>query len=165
MRLVDPILKEFEREAATTRRVLERVPSDQLGWKPHPRSMSLGQLANHVATIPARVTEMITKDEHEMGRFEMPPAASTADLLANHDRSVDAAKRILDGMDDARMQGTWRMMRAGKPILAETRLAMARVILLNHAYHHRGQLTVYLRLLDVPLPSVYGPTADENPFA
>jgi len=143
MSIANALLAELEQESQTTRRVLERVPQAHLAWKPHAKSMSLGQLALHVAIAPGNVAELV-------------PALEA---------SVAKAKQHLGGLDDAAMRATWRMTSGGREILVMPRVAFARAVMLNHVYHHRGQLLVYLRLLDVPVPSVYGPSADENPFA
>jgi uncharacterized damage-inducible protein DinB len=166
MKVIDGLLAELEQEAAATRRVLERIPQAHLSWKPHPKSMSLGQLALHVATVPGNVAELAAVDTvPEPPPFLHPEAATTAELLPSLADSIARAKRALGGFDDARMQATWRLQRGGKDIIAMPRVALVRAIMLNHWYHHRGQLLVYLRLLNQPVPSVYGPTADENPFA
>ena len=128
--------------------------------------MSLGQLALHVATIPGNIAELASLDSiPEPPRFTQPEAASAAELVPTLNASVAKARQVLGGFDDARMGATWRLMTGGQEIMAMPRAAVARTIMLNHWYHHRGQLLVYLRMHDVPLPSVYGPTADENPFA
>jgi len=166
MKMIDGLLAELEQEAETTRRVLERIPQAHLSWKPHPKSMSLGQLALHVATVPGTVAELAAMDTiPEPPSFVQPEAATSAELLPSLTDSVAKAKRALGGFDDAKMAGMWRLQSGGKDILAMPRIAFVRAIMLNHWYHHRGQLVVYLRLLDVPVPSVYGPSADENPFA
>jgi len=165
MRLIEPLLAEMEQESISTARVLERVPQAHLGWRPHPKSMSLGQLALHVATIPALVSELAAQDvTPELPSFEQPEAATAEELLPALHSSLARAHAALGGMDDQRMLGTWRLLSGGKEIMAMPRVAMVRSIMLNHWYHHRGQLLVYLRMHNVPLPSVYGPTADENPL-
>lgn len=165
MAIIDALLAELEQEAITTRRVLERVPEAHLSWKPHPKSMSLGQLALHIATVPGNVAELASTDTiPEPPRFVQPEAATAAELVPALMESVSKARQHLGGFDDAAMHATWRLMSGGLEIMAMPRVALARAIMLNHWYHHRGQLLVYLRLLDVPVPSVYGPTADENPF-
>jgi uncharacterized damage-inducible protein DinB len=166
MRLIDPILAELEQEAHATRRVLARVPEAHLAWRPHPKSFSLGQLALHVATIPGFVAELAAVDVlPEPPAFVQPSPARAADLVPTFDASLARAREVLSRFDDAAMAVTWRLMSGGKELMAWPRCAVLRTILLNHWYHHRGQLLVYLRVHDVPLPSVYGPTADENPFA
>src|SRR5262245_8693346 len=165
MRIIDGLLAELEQEAATTRRVLERIPQEHLSWRPHPRSMSLGQLALHVATVPGNVAELAAVDTiQEPPSFVQPEAATTSELVPSLAASVARAQRALGGLDDTRMSATWRLQSAGKDLIAMPRFAFLRAIMLNHWYHHRGQLLVYLRLLNQPVPSVYGPTADENPF-
>jgi len=166
MKIIDGLLAELEQEAETTRRVLERIPQTHLTWKPHPKSMSLGQLALHVATVPGNVAELAAVDTiAEPPRFVQPETASAAELVPSLMESVAKARRALGGFDDARMGAMWRLQSGGRDLLAMPRVAFVRAIMLNHWYHHRGQLLVYLRLLNQSVPSVYGPTADENPFA
>ena len=166
MRIADALIAELEQEVPATRRVLERVPQAHLSWKPHAKSMSLGQLALHVATVPGGVASLVAQDVvPEPPSFVQPEAATAAELLPALEASVSQARRIVSGFDDAAMHATWRLLHDGKELMAMPRVGMLRAIMLNHWYHHRGQLLVYLRMHDVPLPSVYGPTADENPFA
>src|SRR5262245_20320776 len=165
MPAITALLQELEHEAQTTKRVLERVPNDQLAWKPHPKSMSLGQLALHVATVPGQVATIAAQPEVQAPQFTQPSATSSAELVPALDASVAKAKELLGGMDDAALGATWRLKRGDREILAIPRGAVLRSIMLNHWYHHRGQLSVYLRQLNVPVPSIYGPSADENPFA
>jgi uncharacterized damage-inducible protein DinB len=128
--------------------------------------MSLGQLALHVATVPGNVAEIASVDTiPEPPNFVQPEAATASELVPALTESVAKAKRVLGSFDDARMGAMWRLQSGGKDILAMPRVAFVRAIMLNHWYHHRGQLLVYLRLLNQSVPSVYGPTADENPFA
>ena len=166
MALIDGLLAELEQEATTTRRVLERVPQEHLAWKPHPKSMSLGQLALHIAMVPGAVAELAAVDTiPEPPDFVQPEAATAAELLPALSESLVKARRALGSFDDARMGAMWRLQSGGRDIIAMPRAAFVRSVMLNHWYHHRGQLLVYLRLLDQSVPSVYGPTADENPFA
>jgi uncharacterized damage-inducible protein DinB len=166
MRIIDGLLAELEQEAAITQRVLERIPQAHLSWKPHPKSMSLGQLALHVATVPGNVAELAALDiSPEPSKFSQPEAMTTAELVPSLAESVAKARRALGGYDDAKMVATWRLQNNGRDLLVMPRVAFIRAIMLNHWYHHRGQLLVYLRLLNLPVPSVYGPTKDENPFA
>ena len=165
MKAIDVLLQELEQEAHTTRRVLERVPGDQLAWKPHAKSMSLGQLALHVATVPGNVAEIAAKQSVAAPTFTQASATSAAELLPALAESVAKARRLLGGMDDAALAATWRMTRGDQEVMAVPRGALLRSVMLNHWYHHRGQLSVYLRELNVPVPSIYGPSADENPFA
>jgi len=165
MTIIDGLLAELEQEAATTRRVLERIPQEHLSWRPHPKSMSLGQLALHVALVPGLVAENAALDIASPNSFIQPEAATAAELVPALAESVAKAKRALGTYDDAKMTAMWRLQKDGRDVLAMPRVAFVRAIMLNHWYHHRGQLLVYLRLLNLSVPSVYGPTADENPFA
>jgi uncharacterized damage-inducible protein DinB len=166
MQVIDGLLAELEQEAETTRRVLERIPQAHLSWKPHPKSMSLGQLALHVATVPGNVAEFAAQDTvPEPPNFTQPEAATAAELVPSLTESVARARRVLGGFDDAKMAATWRLKNGDRELMAMPRVAFVRAVMLNHWYHHRGQLLVYLRLLNQSVPSVYGPTADENPFA
>jgi len=165
MTIAQTLLAELDQESQTTRRVLERVPQAHLTWKPHRKSMSLGQLALHIAIVPGNVAELVARESVEAPQFIHPEAATSGELIPALDASLAKAKQHLGRLDDAAMGATWRMTRDGREVLAMPRVAFARSIMLNHWYHHRGQLSVYLRELDVPRPSIYGPTADENPFA
>ena len=166
MKMIDVLLAEMDQEARSTARVLERVPQAQLSWRPHARSMSLGQLALHVATIPGNVAELASQSTiPEPPKFIQAEAATSAELVPTLNASLARAHAVLGAMDDAALMETWRLMSGGSELMAMPRAAVIRMIMLNHWYHHRGQLLVYLRMHNVPLPSVYGPTADENPFA
>ena len=165
MSIAQALVAELEQEAHATRRVLERVPQAHLSWKPHPKSLSLGQLALHVATVPGNVAELLVPDSMQAPQFVHAEAATAAELVPALEASVARVRQHLGGLSDAAMGATWRVMRGDRELMAMPRMAFARAIVLNHWYHHRGQLLVYLRLLDVAVPSVYGPTADENPFA
>ena len=166
MARIESILQEFDQEAGSTRRILERVPDDRLDWTPHPKSRTLGHLAMHIATVPGAVAALATAPSPSaMPQQPDTEPAGTADLLAAHDESVAAVHRLLGGVSDATLMETVRITAFGREIFALPRIVVIRTVMLNHWYHHRGQLTVYLRELDVPLPSIYGPTADENPFA
>ena len=165
MRLVDSILLEIDQEAQTTKRVLDRIPEDKFAWKPHPKSFSLGQLALHIASVPGSVAAAVVPDHMEVPNFSQPEPKSRREVLDTFSRSLESAKETLKKMDDARLTSTWSLTRGGKTLLAVPRMAFLRSVLMNHVYHHRGQLSVYLRMLEVPVPSIYGPSADENPFA
>ena len=166
MNMIDVLLAEMDQEALSTTRVLERIPQAQLTWRPHAKSMSLGQLALHVATIPGNVAELASMDTiPEPPAFIQAEAATAAELVPTLKASLAKARQVLGGMSDEQLMQTWRLMSGDKEIMAMPRAAVIRMIMLNHWYHHRGQLLVYLRMHNVPLPSVYGPTADENPFA
>ncbi|HLS47233.1 MAG TPA: DinB family protein [Gemmatimonadales bacterium] len=162
---IKELLQELEQEAPTTRRVLERVPTDRLAWRPHAKSMSLGELATHIARLPGPISEMARAGSFDAA--SIPPttsAANTDEILAIFDASLAHARDTISAVNDADLAGPWRMVRGDQELMSMPRGAVFRSILFNHWYHHRGQLTVYLRLNDVPLPSVYGPSADERPF-
>ena len=165
MSAIELLLQELEQETQTTRRVLERVPADRLTWKPHDRSWSLGQLALHVATVPGAIAELSTKPSVNVPNFEQPSAQTAAELIPTLDQSVAKARDILRGMNDADLGKTWRAMNGDQEVMAIPVGALLRSIMLNHWYHHRGQLSVYLRQVGARVPSIYGPSADENPFA
>jgi uncharacterized damage-inducible protein DinB len=165
MGLADAFAMELEQEAKTTRRVLERVPSDRFAWRPHDKSMTLGKLAMHVAEVPGTISSWALKDVME---FSGQPAENlpktTADLLTAHDASLAKAKQALQQLGDSGLQQKWEGKAGGQTLMTLPKLALIRSVLLNHWIHHRGQLSVYLRLLDVPVPSIYGPSADEAAF-
>ena len=165
MRMIDPLITELEQEAITTRRLLERVPADKLNWRPHPKSRTLGQLAMHVATVPGAVSEigMMKSFEFENAPGDADPK-SVKEILSAHDASIAQAKRNFVSLDDARAMEPWTGMMGGKPVFTAPRIGLMRMIALNHWYHHRGQLSAFVRELNVPVPSIYGPSADENPF-
>ena len=166
MALIDGMLQELEEEARTTRRVLERVPDEKLSWRPHEKARTLGELAMHVAIVPGAVAELITSPSPaQVPQFTDPTTQRASELVSTLEESIAKAKRVLGGVDDATLLETWRMVQGEREVFAVPRVALLRSIMLNHWYHHRGQLTVYLRELDVPIPSIYGPSADENPFA
>ena len=166
MALIDGLLKELEEEAIATRRVLERVPDNQLAWRPHQKARTLGELALHVATVPGGVAEFVASPSPAQApQFTDPSPRNASDLIPALEESITKAKAALARLDDAAVLETWRLMQGDRELFAVPRMAMLRSVMLNHWYHHRGQLTVYLRALDVPVPSIYGPSADENPFA
>lgn len=164
MKLADTMLMELDQEAQTTKRVLDRIPEDKLSWKPHPKAFSLGQLALHIASVPASVTAAAVPDTMEAPNFSQPEPRSRQEVLDTFSKSLESARAALKKMDDARLNSTWSLTKNGKVLMSVPRIAFLRSILMNHNYHHRGQLSVYLRMLDVPVPSIYGPSADENPF-
>ena len=164
-RLVDPILMELEQEAEITKRLLDIVPEDKPSWRPHPKARSLGELAMHLATLQGNVAEIGQLDTKETGTFptDSQPNSRTQ-ILESFAENLKKAKDIVASTDDARAVAEWKLTKSGETIMSMPRIAFWRAILLNHNYHHRGQLSVYLRELDVPLPSIYGPSADTNPF-
>jgi uncharacterized damage-inducible protein DinB len=164
MAIVDSILMEMDQEAKTTTRVLERIPQDKLSWKPHAKSYSLGQLGLHIARGQGFLSDAVSKDTFEIGDMSQPEPASVKEILDTFAQSTAHAKETLAKLDDAKLMALWTATRKGKVLMSIPRIGFIRAIVLNHFYHHRGQLSVYLRLLDVPVPSIYGPSADENPF-
>jgi uncharacterized damage-inducible protein DinB len=166
MSIAQSLLPEYDHELATTRRVLERVPEQDFGWKPHAKSMSLGELAGHLANLPFWLSATIEAPFYDLaGRGEEAtgkPPVSTAALLEEFDRKVKAARAALAKSTDAELTARWSLKQGGQELFSMPRVAAIRSFVMNHLIHHRGQLTVYLRLRDVPLPPVYGPTADEQ---
>lgn len=161
------LLAELDAEALATRRVLERLPSDHFNWQPHPKSMTAGQLAQHIASIPGNAARLAGLDGFDVGAAPGTYAAAESRdaLLATLDRSVASMQDAIRGLDENATQATWRLTANGREIATWPRLTVIRTMGLNHWYHHRGELVVYLRLLDIPVPVVYGRSADENPFA
>jgi uncharacterized damage-inducible protein DinB len=163
MMTIQDFVQELEQETDATRRTLARVPNDKLGWRPHPRSLTLGELAMHVATLPGALAQVSMTPDFEVGApIPRPVPANTDELLGALEQSVTDAKAILTGMGDAGLLAPWRMMLEGRELGAMPRGAFLRSVLFNHWYHHRGQLTVYLRQTGAPVPAIYGPSADES---
>lgn len=167
MNLIEPMVAELQHEAATTRRLLERVPEESLAWQPHAKSMTLGRLAAHIANLPGILIGALKEDELDASdlKAQSPPEDNVSSILEAFDQKIKSALELLKTpLDEPFMLTSWRYMNGEQVIFEMPRLAVIRFVVLNHIVHHRGQLSVYLRLLDVPLPSVYGPTADE-PFS
>ena len=162
-----PMLKEFREEVAITKRLLNCVPADKLTWKPHPKSMSLGQLAGHIAAIPGRISKLAQQESFDVlkGSFVPSQPANLEEILTTLDQGVGEADVFLQGLTDDSAAETFRLMKGDREIFHQPRAVVVRTIMLNHWYHHRGQLSVYLRLLDVSLPVIYGRSADTDPFA
>ena len=159
---------ELEQEARITSRVLRRVPEDKLTWKPHPRSLTLGQLALHTATIPATTARITANDTFEVDPAtfgNVPQPASVLEITRAFDNGIEAAKSYLEGLSAEKAETVWRVNAGDREIVSMPRKWALRSIMFNHLYHHRGQLSVYLRLLDVPVPIIYGASADESPFS
>jgi uncharacterized damage-inducible protein DinB len=155
---------DLEHELATTRRVFERLPDEQFGWKPHPKSMSLGQLAAHIATIPTWALYVLRETELDFSAVPVQPEHSTRDaLLAAYDAKVaELRAAVAEHASDEALGQSWTGRSGTHVVMRTPRVALMRSFVINHLIHHRGQLSVYLRLLDVPVPSIYGPTADES---
>ena len=169
MRIADSLLPEFDQEMASTRKALERVPSDKGAWKPHPKSFPLGHLAQLIARLPGWVVSTLKQTELDLN----PPGGGgdagyslqpTDALLRLFDENVKKARAALAEASDEDMAVPWSLKSGGATLLTQPRSVVLRQQVLNHLFHHRGQLTVYLRLLDVPVPSIYGPSADEKPW-
>ena len=165
MAITESILPEFDHETATTRGLLERVPEDKSGWTPHPKSMTLGQLAMHIVNLQQWAVITLERTEFDTNppdgsRVVSPPFQTASGLLRAYDANVSAARALLARATDAEFMVQWTLKNGGKRMFSMPRIAVFRSFILNHAVHHRGQLSVYLRLLDVALPSIYGPTAD-----
>jgi uncharacterized damage-inducible protein DinB len=163
MSIAQSLLAEFEAQAPITRCFLERLPEDKLTWKPHPKSMTAGQLAYHLASVPGGVVQFARNNPAQSRGFNFPQPASAAEVLAKLDDSVATVRELLPRFDDAAMQETWRLESGGRQVLAQPRVEFLRNIMLNHWYQHRGQFGVYLRLLDIAVPASWGPSADEAP--
>ncbi len=163
--IAESILPEFDHETATTRTLLERVPEGSAGWKPHDKSMSLGHLAMHIASIPTWASVTLERKDYDMHppdgqRIVTPAFESSLQLLRAYDANVGAARALVARTSDGEFMAQWTLKSGGKTLYSMPRVAVFRAFVLNHAVHHRGQLSVYLRLLDVPIPNIYGPTAD-----
>ena len=163
MAFKDAFLPEYDHEMGTTRRLLERVPEDRLDWQPHKKSMTLGRLATHMAEIPHWTQTIIKDSVFTMDGRPYEPKSITcrADLLKLFDDTVAAARALIAPVSDAELMGTWTMRAGGHDVVSAPKASLLRSFVMNHVIHHRGQLSVYLRENDVPLPSIYGPTADE----
>jgi uncharacterized damage-inducible protein DinB len=166
MKLNESLLPEFDEEMGNTRKVLERVPEDKFAWKPHAKSFSMGALAQHVATIPMWGTMTLEGDQFDLAGPEAskfpPPVASQKELLALFDASAAKFRAALAAAHDAQLQAPWSLVMGSKVIFTMPRLGVLRSSVMNHLIHHRAQLGVYLRLTDVPVPGLYGPSADEQ---
>ena len=163
MAIKDALLPEFDHEMQVTRKVLERVPDAKFGWKPHDRSMSLGRLATHIAQIPGWVKETLTQDGVDMGGDFKPTDLATRDeVLAAFDQMVAVARPLIDAATDAQFLSPWTLKFKGEEVFTLPKIAVVRAWVFSHSIHHRGQMSVYLRLNDVPVPAIYGPSADEG---
>ena len=166
-KIAELLLAELEREAAGTRRALERVPEGRDDWKPHEKSMPLGYLATLVATIPSWVAAIVTQDQLDLaaqGEFQAPEVHTNRELLEAFDKALAQAREALANTTDEHLTTLWKLLVQGQVVMEVSRYEAIRDSAFNHLAHHRGQLTVYLRLNDVPVPSLYGPTADEKGF-
>jgi uncharacterized damage-inducible protein DinB len=169
MSLGQALLLEFDQEMAGVRRTLERVPEEKFDWRPHPKSGTMGWLASHLATLPMMAVRTIEKESFEIAPGGQPPSGppklkTRQEVLETFDRNRDAARAAIAGASDEHLMKTWTLLFNGKTIFSLPRAAVLRGAFMNHTIHHRAQLGVYLRLNDVPVPALYGPSADE-PFS
>ncbi len=165
MKISETLLPEFDHEMATTRKLLERVPADKFGWKPHDRSTPMGKLAAHLAGIPGWTRITLEQDSLDLAVPGQPFAPeTTAAVLQEFDKTVAEGRASLQAADDAAFFRPWSLMNGGQTLMTMPKAAILRGFVLNHLIHHRGQLSVYLRLNDIPIPSIYGPSADEAGF-
>jgi uncharacterized damage-inducible protein DinB len=167
MKIIDTLLPEYDQEMAKTRTVLERCPEDKYDWKPHQKSFSMGALATHIANMPGWGADAITKDSFDVAPpgappYKEDPVRSRTELLERFDKNVAAARAAIAGADDNDFMKPWSLLAGGKTIFTMPRIAVLRGMIMNHTIHHRAQLGVYLRLNDVPVPAIYGPSADER---
>jgi uncharacterized damage-inducible protein DinB len=164
MSIAEAMIGEFSHEAVGTRKMLERVPEDKLSWKPHDKSMSLGRLASHLAEIPEWAETIVNNDSFDMagGDYNPKDFSSRQELLECFDANVENFKKILGGQDDEHLFKNWKLTQGDHVAVEMARVACLRGFVLSHIVHHRGQLSVYLRENDVPLPALYGPSADED---
>lgn len=162
MSIAASLLPEFDHEMATARALLERVPEESAAWKPHDRSYSLGELAMHIATLPVLGLQMLDREEVDLDPTEsmIPDFESTASMLKVFDNALRDLRAALEATPDDALRVVWSLKSGGHTFISLPRIAAYRTVFMNHLIHHRGQLSVYLRLRDVPLPSIYGPTAD-----
>jgi uncharacterized damage-inducible protein DinB len=163
MSIKNGLLADFDHEMGTTRRLLERLPDDRLGWKPHPRSMTLGGLATHLSNIPHWGGTILNERSFDMATAAPPQAEKTsrAEILASFDEVCRQARAAMD-KTDAEYESPWTLQRGGQQVFSVPRVAAFRSFVLHHLIHHRGQLSLYLRLNDIPVPAIYGPSADEG---
>jgi uncharacterized damage-inducible protein DinB len=165
MAISDSLLSEFDHEVATTRSLLERIPEAQATWKPHEKSMTLGELSSHIANVPGWVISTMTATELDLNppggpAFVSPTFNGTEALVNTFDENAKGARAAIAAASDGDMFVDWALKNNGETLFSMPRIAVLRTFIMNHLIHHRGQLSVYLRLQDVPLPSIYGPTAD-----
>jgi uncharacterized damage-inducible protein DinB len=159
--IADSLLAEFGMQAPVTRKFLERLPEDKLTWKPHNKSLTAGQLAYHLATVPGGIARFVKDNPGQATGFVFPQPTSRQEILERLDESIATVRELLPTYDDKAMMEIWRLRAGDKEVMAMPRVAFLRNIMLNHWYQHRGQFSVYLRLLNVPVPASWGPSADE----
>lgn len=165
MSIAQSMLDEFEVQIPVTRRFLERLPQEKLTWKLHDKSMTAGQLAYHIASVPGRLMEFVRQNPAPVPEFaEFPQPASKQEILDALDASAASVRELLPKFDDAAMAEIWRLKAGDREMLAQPRGLFLRDVMFSHIYQHRGQFSVYLRMLDIPVPASWGPSADEPPL-
>ena len=165
MSVAQLLYAEFQEQAPITRRFLERLPETKLTWKPHEKSMTAGQLAFHIAFVPGGIIRFVQQNPAQAPDFaNFPQPSSVKEILNTFDESIAAVQQALPHWDDAKMKETWRLMRGDTEVLAQPRAKFVRDIMLSHWYQHRGQFSVYLRMLGAAVPASWGPSADEQPI-
>ena len=162
MAISDALLPEFDHEMANTRKTLERVPEGKFDWKPHPKSATMGWLAAHVATIPSWAVATMRMDSIDLGKPDVAAGPPREDVLQFFDKNVAEAREAIIGSKDEQFLQPWSLLNNGHTIFTMPKVAVLRSFVMNHLIHHRAQLGVYLRLNDIPVPSIYGPSADEG---
>ena len=167
MTIKDALLPEFDQEMANTRKTLERVPEDKFAWKPHPKSFSMISLSTHIANMVGWATDTMTKDSFDVSPpgappYKEEPAKSRKDLLEKFDKGVASARAAIAGASDEAFLKPWSLLAGGKTLFTMPRIGCVRSFVMNHLIHHRAQLGVYLRMNDIPVPAIYGPSADEG---
>ncbi len=165
MKIGDALLPEFDHEVASTRKMLERVPDAKWGWKPHAKSMAMGDLATHIMGLAGWITEVLRTETFDVGpggsSYEFSTASNSQELLEKFDKNVAASRAAMAAAGNDQFMRPWSLLFSGAPIFTLPRAAALRSVIFNHILHHRGQLSVYLRLNEIPVPGMYGPSADE----
>jgi uncharacterized damage-inducible protein DinB len=162
--IAQSLLAEFVIQAPITRRFLERLPDDKLTWKPHEKSLTAGQLAYHLASVPGGICRFVQNNPAQAPNFNFPQPESRAEVLKTFDESIATVREILPTYDDDAMHETWRLVAGDKELMAQPRGLFIRDVMLSHWYQHRGQFSVYLRMLNIPVPASWGPSGDEAPL-
>jgi len=162
--IAESLLAEFEVQAPITRKFLERLPEDKLTWKPHEKSLTAGQLAYHLASVPGGIVQLVQNNPGKSAGFHFPQPECCQEVLAVLDESTISVRKLLPTYDDAAMAETWKLVAGDQELIAQPRGEFLRDIMFSHWYQHRGQFSVYLRLLGVPVPASWGPSADEAPL-
>jgi uncharacterized damage-inducible protein DinB len=169
MKISDALLPEFDQEMASTRKTLERVPEDKFDWRPHPKSFTMIALATHIANMVGWTVNIMAEDSFDVAPpgappYKEEPVASKKELLERFDKAVGAARAAIAGASDEHLMATWALLQGGKTMFTMPRIVCLRSFIMSHTIHHRAQLGVYLRLNDIPVPAIYGPSADEQSF-